>query len=109
VDVIGHAADSAVALGNAELGPDLVLAVGTSCRDVSLGFGDGVANAGLREPEQRGEPGDEADEADEAVGQQVRTLGPGGDIKGRTVQVTASRYGGGKGSPESLVRGRADE
>jgi len=45
LDVARHAADSVVALGNAELCPDLVLAVGTPGRDVGFGLGDGVADA----------------------------------------------------------------
>lgn len=48
LDVISHVGGSVVALGHAELGPDLVLAVGTSGRDVILGLGDGVADARLR-------------------------------------------------------------
>jgi hypothetical protein len=47
LDVISHDAGSAVALGNAELGPDLVLAVGTPGRDVAFGLGYGLADAGL--------------------------------------------------------------
>ena len=53
LDVVRHVVGSVVAFGDAELGPDLVLAVGSSGRDVALGLGDGVADAGLREPEQR--------------------------------------------------------
>jgi hypothetical protein len=48
LDVISHAAGSAVPLRHAELGTDVVLAVGTSGRDVSLGLGDGVPDARLR-------------------------------------------------------------
>ncbi len=47
LDVVGHRR-SAVPLGYAQLGPDLVLAVGMAGRNVSLGLGDGAANVRLR-------------------------------------------------------------
>lgn len=65
LDVVGHAGGSVLAWGYAEFGSDRFFAGGVAGFDVGVGLGDRVADAWLRQPEQRllnGLPLVEADE-----------------------------------------------